>query len=138
MRESKRQADIRLALAERGDNVFWRNQNGEATYYKGGKTCPGCGKPTLGARKFVVPYGLCPGSSDLIGLVQIEPSFIPFTFAAFVGLEVKALKGVERKNQIKYRNLVNNRDGVVEVVRNAAEANAAIDRIRRLEPWTSR
>jgi len=136
MKESSRQAAIRLALASRGDNVFWRNSVGRATYYKDGKTCPKCKKPTLGARTWTVPYGLCPGSSDLIGLVNIESMAVPV--AVFVGLEVKNAKGTESENQIKYRNLVNDRGGVVEVVRTPEEANDAIDRIRRLEPWISR
>lgn len=140
MRESKRQSDIRLALAERGDNVFWRNQNGVATYYKGGKTCPVCKKKTLGARTWTVPYGLVPGSSDLIGLVQVEVSNCPhdgltFPLAAFVGLEVKTPGGVESDDQKKYRRLVNNRGGVVEVVRSVQDAHDVIDQIRRLEPW---
>ena len=125
MRESLRQADIRLALAERRDNVFWRNQVGEATHYKGGRTCPTCHQQTLGARKWVVPYGLCVGSSDLIGLVQ----------GVFVGLEVKAARGRESDKQKLYRQLVADNGGLVRVVRTVGQANQVIEEAKQ---WTSR
>jgi hypothetical protein len=127
MRESKIQAEIRLALAARRDNVFWRNQVGRALYYKDGHLCPQCGKPTLGAREYYVPYGLCPGSSDLIGLVTVPA----LPFAVFAGLEVKAKRGVESEDQQEFRQLVRARGGVVQVVRSAEEADQVVESITR-------
>jgi hypothetical protein len=140
MRESKLQAAIRLALAARGDNVFWRNSVGKATYYKGGERCPMCHEPTFGARKFVVPYGLCPGSSDLIGMVPVDVinSLEHMKLGVYVGLEVKTPKGREREEQKLYRELVTKRGGVVEVVRSVQDAHDVIERIKELEPWINR
>ncbi len=140
MLESAHQAAIRLALAERGDNVFWSNPGGKATHYKGGCTCPTCGQKTLNARKFVVPYGLQVGSSDLIGMVPVEVSNCPhdgldLSLAAFVGLEVKTGRGRESAEQKLYHNLVNEKGGVVRVVRSVKDAHDVVDQIRRLEPW---
>lgn len=133
MKESPIQADIRLALAGRGDCAFWRNSVGEATYYKGGGPCPVCKQHTLGAKKYVVPYGLCPGSADLIGFVEIEIGGL--VVAAFTGIEVKAPRGAAQQNQRLFRNLVSSRHGVAEFARSVEQAHMVVNKIRRLEPW---
>lgn len=137
MKESPIQYEIRQALARRGDNVMWRNQVGKATHYKGGRTCPTCHQPTLGARKWVVPYGLCPGSSDLIGFTSIllAPGH---PVAVFTALEVKGDRGREREEQQLFRELVNERGGVAAVVRSVEEANNIITQIGVTKLWTSR
>lgn len=145
MLETSIQKDIRLALAKRKDNLFWRNNVGKVTHYQGGKTCPTCKKPTLGARVYRHPYGLCVGSADLIGMVPVEVDggrHMPYglTLAAFIGLEVKTKKTkiIPGSDQDKFRNLVNSRGGHVEVVRSVQDAEDVIDRIRALDPWINR
>ena len=53
--------------------------------------------------------GLCPGSSDLIGLeaVKITPDMVGRTIAVFVAVEVKTIGGKVRKEQINFLGMIN-------------------------------
>jgi len=141
MRESKAQAEARVELAKRRDNVTWRNNTGKATHYKGGKTCPMCKKQTLGAKSFTVPYGLSVGSTDLISCVPVEVRTVSqgevceITIGAFVGIEMKSAKGRVKEDQDTFRNLVKRFGGHVDTARSAEEAVAIIESVKRLEPW---
>ena len=152
MRESKAQAEARVELAKRRDNVTWRNNTGKATHYKGGKTCPMCKKQTLGAKSFTVPYGLSIGSTDLVSCVPVDlsiavkrtwgppsswgtPEIRKVTLGAFVGIEMKSAKGRVKEDQDTFRNLVKRFGGHVDTARSAEEAVAIIESVKRLEPW---
>lgn len=52
--------------------------------------------------------GLCPGSSDLIGLqaVTITPEMVGKTVACFVAIEVKLPSGRVQENQINFLDMV--------------------------------
>lgn len=52
--------------------------------------------------------GLCPGSSDLIGLqaVKITPEMVGTTVAVFVAVEVKLPNGRVQENQINFLEMV--------------------------------
>jgi len=57
--------------------------------------------------------GLCPGSSDLIGLksVKITPEMVGTEIAVFVAIEAKLINGRVQENQIKFIEMVNNLGG---------------------------
>jgi hypothetical protein len=103
MNELELQSRIRLALGKRSDCVFWRNAVGVAK--------------THGDR--ATRYGLCRGSSDLVGFVR--PS------GRFVALEIKVEGGRVSEDQEKFLTLVNLGGGYGRVVRSIEEANAAVD-----------
>jgi hypothetical protein len=105
MAERDVQQAIRLALGRLPDVVLWRNSTGVA-------------RPN----DRVVRYGLCVGSSDLIGL--LAPS------GRFLALEVKTAAGRTSLEQDQFLALVRRRGGFACVVRSVAEALAAIDRAR--------
>ena len=67
----------------------------------------------------LVNYGLCKGSSDLIGLSQvvIGPEHLGQTLALFTALEVKTVRGRLREEQEKFLRLVQQLGGRAGVVR---------------------
>lgn len=100
--------EIRVELGREKDLVLWRNQVGFATY-----------ENKHGVQR--VPYGLCVGSSDLVG---IGPG------ARFFALEVKSDTGSATKEQKLFIELVRRRGGFAAVVRSVDEARAALERAR--------
>lgn len=71
-----------------------------------------------------VTYGLCVGSSDLIGWksVEITPQMIGQHIAVFVAIEVKSLKGGVRVQQENFLRAVNKAGGVAGIARTLEEA----------------
>ncbi len=70
MSESDVLRDLRLSLGKRDDLILWRNNVGLAWYRKGGGhpvSCTRCGN-VIKLNETPVHYGLCVGSSDLIGI----------------------------------------------------------------------
>jgi hypothetical protein len=106
--EAKVQDDIRIALGQRPDFIAWRNNVGVAKHWNE-KT----------QREDIVKYGLCAGSSDLVGIAR---------GGRFVALEVKSETGRVTKEQATFIALVRHMGGVGEVVRSVEEAMAAVDR----------
>lgn len=100
MRESNIQRLVMLALSEAGCLV-WRNNTGR---YQ-----------TADGR--VIQYGLCVGSSDIIG---VTPD------GRFLAVEVKAKTGRPTKQQILFINAVLKAGGIAGIVRSPAEALALI------------
>ncbi len=94
---------IRLALGRIPGLVLWRNSTGLSR---------------TGDR--AIHYGLCVGSSDLIGL--LGPS------GRFIALEVKSATGRTSPAQELFLALVRKRGGFAAIVRSPAEALAAIER----------
>jgi len=72
----------------------------------------------------LVTYGLCKGSSDLIGLRQvlIGPEHLGKTMAVFSAIEVKAPKGRLREEQRLFLELVERFGGYSGVARSVEEA----------------
>lgn len=97
-----------IRLAQPAHACLWRNQVGVAEY-------PG------GAR---VPYGLCRGASDLIGIrsLIIKPEHVGTTIGQFTALEVKSAKGRLRPEQVLFLNLVRSKGGLAFHARSVAEA----------------
>lgn len=106
--ESKIQRDIRLAMGKRKDIVLWRNNVGVAMH-----------QPGQLAKPQRVTYGLCVGSSDLIGI--LKPS------GRFVALEVKQPGEKPTADQKLFADLVIKCGGFHRVVSSVDDAMRAID-----------
>jgi hypothetical protein len=102
MSEQELQQRIRLELG-RGPVRLWRNNVGALRDERGR----------------LVTYGLCKGSSDLIGLSQvvIGPEHLGQTLALFTALEVKTGRGRLSEEQEKFLRLVQQLGGRAGVVR---------------------
>jgi len=82
-------------------------------------------------------YGLCKGSSDIIGIVRQEvysdtPPYGERFHGIFLAIEVKAERGRVSVEQQQFIDLVNRRGGVAGVARSEADAGALIERARIL------
>lgn len=77
----------------------------------------------------VVRYGLCKGSSDLIGFctVTVTEDMIGQRLAVFVALEVKD-KGRLTTEQAQFLDVVRQAGGIAAEVRSVADAEAALRR----------
>lgn len=101
MKESDIQKQIMLALSQAGC-VVWRNNTGMIKNPQG--------RP--------VRFGLCVGSSDIIG---IGPG------GRFLAIEVKTAKGRATEKQLNFINRVIKAGGIAGVARSADEAVKIID-----------
>lgn len=89
--------EVQLALARMGYKVF-RNNSGYLRDIRGQ----------------YVHFGLCTGSSDLVGIVP--PS------GRFLAIEVKSPKGVATKEQLSFLRMVNESGGIGFIARSVEEA----------------
>lgn len=110
MTESETLHAIRLGQPEHV--TLWRNQVGIAIY-------PG------GQR---VPYGLCRGASDLIGIrsLLITPELVGTTIGQFTALEVKSKRGRLSQEQLLFLNLVRAKGGLAFHARSLEEAMSGL------------
>ncbi len=71
-----------------------------------------------------VKTGLCKGSSDLIGwhTVEITPEMIGKKIGIFLAVEVKSSKGRASKDQLNFRDKVNEAGGIAFIARSDSEA----------------
>jgi VRR-NUC domain len=99
------QTNVRIALGELDDVVLWRNHTGV----------------TQGDER-VRRYGLCVGSSDLVGI--LSPS------GRFIAIEVKSDSGRTTKEQELFLALVRRMGGFACVVRSVDDALQAVARAR--------
>ena len=76
----------------------------------------------------LIKFGLCEGSSDLIGWksVVVTQADVGRTLAVFVALEVKD-KGKPSDEQLNFINAVRSAGGIAAVVRSPDEAVAAMN-----------
>ena len=112
--ETEIQHDVRLAL---GVTIpLWRNEVGVVTYQDDN------GKPRT------VRYGLCRGSSDLIGIrpLIIEARHLGMTIGQFVAFELKTVKGRATKEQKMFLKLIERNGGVAAIVRSVDDAREAL------------
>ncbi len=117
--EKKIQTDITLEL--NSENVrLWRNDTGTA--YRGRisrhKDCILIGEPKL------ISYGLCKGSSDLIGFQSkiITPEMVGQRVAIFLAVECKNEDGKATDEQIRFIDMVNAKGGKACIARSVYEA----------------
>ncbi len=76
----------------------------------------------------VVTYGLCVGSSDLIGWipVTITPAHVGQTLAVFVAIECKSQTGRLRPEQERFLAIVQQHGGLVCVARSVEDAETLL------------
>jgi hypothetical protein len=106
MKESVIQNAVRLHLGQKDDMVIFRNNVGQYHDDRGNW----------------VRYGLCPGSSDLIGFIGPTGRF----FAA----EIKSSTGRITPEQRAFLDLVNSKGGYGCVIRGVTEAEKHYQRAR--------
>ena len=105
--ETAHQRRIMLAHS-RDDTRLFRNNVGVATYPDGEK----------------VAYGLCPGSSDLIGwrTVAVTPDMVGKRVAVFAAIEAKTESGRLTLKQRNFLDAVRAAGGIAGVARTVEEA----------------
>ena len=110
--EHEIQQRIRLACG-RGPVRLWRNNTGALVDQQG---------------RFV-RFGLCKGSSDLIGLrsLVVTPEMVGQRIAQFVALEIKSPQGVVSPEQKAFLQLVRQLGGLGAVCRSIEQAQAVLD-----------
>lgn len=115
--EHEIQQRLRLACG-RGTVRLWRNNTGALVDQQG---------------RFV-RFGLCKGSSDLIGLrsLEITPELVGQRLAQFVALEIKTAQGVLRPEQQAFLRLVQQLGGVAAVCRSVEEAEQLLGTPRQV------
>lgn len=115
--EAQLQHAVRLALGRHPDARLYRNEVGQARH-----------EDPASGRIRVVRYGLCPGSSDLIGWrrVTITPEHVGSQIAQFVAIELKTATGRVATDQRQFIELVNRWGGVAGVARSVEDAQALI------------
>ena len=109
--EHEIQQRIRLACG-RGAVRLWRKNTGALVDQQG---------------RFV-RFGLCRGSSDLIGLrsFEVTPELVGQRLAQFVALEVKTAQGVLNPEQQAFLRLVQQLGGVAAACRSVEEAKQVL------------
>ena len=133
MREAEIKHEIRLRLGSMPDVVLWNNSVGmklDADHtpvlrrllaIHGTNEAVSLIGATLSDRVRRFPFGLCKGSSDLVG---IGPG------GRFLGLEVKTATGKPTQLQLQFIELVNRMGGVGSIVRSADEAEDVVGEMR--------
>ena len=76
----------------------------------------------------LVKFGLCKGSSDLIGFktITITPDMVGQNIAVFSAIEVKD-KGKATSDQKKFINIIKNAGGFAGIARDIEEAKKILD-----------
>lgn len=122
MKETNIQNKIRIDLSSRGDCVIFRNNVGMA--YQGVLK----GGTLFDARP--VKFGLCEGSSDLIGYTKtkITADMVGKTVAIFTAIEVKAERGVASPAQRNFVSTINIAGGIGGIARSSGDAHQIIGR----------
>lgn len=103
---------ILLACSKAGARLF-RNNVGVAHHADGSR----------------VVYGLCKGSSDLIGWtpVRITPAMVGQTVAVFTALEVKTGRQRATRAQSQFLTVLYSQGGIASVVKSEDEAVRILD-----------
>jgi hypothetical protein len=109
---------IRMEAATMRARLF-RNNVGVATFPSGSR----------------VKYGLCVGSSDLIGWtpVKITPAHVGKTLAVFTAVEVKDGRGKPTREQVNFLDAVAVAGGIAVLAKDDHAARDAIGKARRGE-----
>ena len=111
MSEQAIQQRIRLALS-RGPVRLWRNNTGRLRDERGQ----------------LVTFGLCTGSSDLIGFrtVEVTPEMVGQQLAVFAAVEVKAERGRPTPEQTAFIEHVRAAGGIAGIARSVEDAQAIL------------
>ncbi len=122
--ETDIQRRIQIALSW-GDSRMFRNNVGEA--WLGRDFTVRDGRLINGKASRVV-YGLCNGSSDLIGIhkVTITPAMLGREIGAFVAIEVKRPGKKPSDEQDRFMDMVMDLGGIAGVARSEDEAKQIV------------
>lgn len=125
MRESTLIRDARLALS-RGDTRVFRNNVGTA--YRG-RIVKKTERMLLLEDYQIVNFGLCNGSSDLIGWrsLIITPDMVGDRVALFAALEGKTARGRASPEQVAFIRTVRDHGGRAGVFRDVDDARFILD-----------
>lgn len=104
---------IMVALSEAGC-IVWRNNTGQAWH---GAVIHRAGKQVTLSDSRMQPYGLCVGSSDLIGITAD---------GRFLAVEVKTSTGRATAEQRKFIDAVRLKGGIAGIARSVDEAIALL------------
>jgi hypothetical protein len=112
MTETALQQQIRKQIGRGCGVTIWRNQVGQTSY-----------TDHTGRRRHL-KYGLCVGSSDLIGIrpVLITPAHVGTTIGQFVAIEIKTDTGRLSDEQRLFIDLIRSKGGLAGVARTPEEA----------------
>ncbi len=110
MRETNIVQNIRLDIAKLG--IYWRNNVGAL-------------KDTNGR---LVKYGLCVGSSDLVGFtpMRITQDMVGQTVAVFTAIEVKVPGKNPTPEQVNFITAIQKSGGIAGVARSVEDARKII------------
>ena len=122
-KETNLQNTIRVGIQETiGSNIrTYRNNTGEAWQGKSSRTSLG---HVVIENPQRVKYGLKKGSSDLIGIYQIEitPEMVGKKVGIFTAIEIKTEKGVISKEQTDFINTIKKLGGIAGTARSVDDA----------------
>lgn len=120
MTEKNIQTQIMIAASKTGTTVF-RNNVGNGVLGQIVRQDGGNFHIIKGRR---VQFGLCPGSSDLIGwrTVTVTPDMVNRKIAVFLALEVKTATGKATAEQENFINAVRASGGLAGIVRSIDDA----------------
>lgn len=116
--EKQVQGDVEVDLGAEPGLVLLRNSVGRASFVSDD------------GREYHVPYGLGVGSPDLVGILRVSIGDI--TIGVWFCLEIKADGGGLEPEQEKCHAIWRSFGAIVETVRSAAEARAALERARNM------
>ena len=117
--EKEVQRQIEAEIGAEPDFLLMKNSVGVAKYFDDN------------GKQFVVPYGVGgPGAPDLIGILRLTVAGVEAGIC--VCLEVKADEGELEPDQKKCHAAFRRFGAIVETVRSAAEARAALERARAM------
>lgn len=128
MSEKRIQTEIMLAAGGMGSTLF-RNNVGNGVL---GKITSQNGADFIIKNGRRVQYGLCPGSSDLIGWkrVTITQDMVGESVAVFLAVEVKQPGGVVSDLQTNFLNQVRGAGGLAGIAHNTDEYYAICNPLR--------
>jgi hypothetical protein len=129
--ESQIQSAIRLAVGQLPDVRLWRNNVGKGVIVNVGQLIGILTSKSGGIRAAIaflkllrpVTWGLCVGSSDLIGIVAPR--------GRLLSIEVKSAKGTLTEEQEQWIAIVERFGGVAGPARSVDEAMELVERARR-------
>ena len=122
--ENKIMKDIQHGFS-RGTCRLWRNNVGQSLT---GSDYTWAGSSCVVKKAEWIRYGLCVGSSDLIGFrkIKITPEMVGKEVAQFVAIEVKSKRGRTSQVQKSFLDLVESMGGRAGVARSLTDAKDII------------
>jgi len=128
MKETNIQRLIMLALSRANCRIF---RNNVGTAWNGKNYATKDGRRVI-ENPQIIRFGLCPGSSDLIGYTEKEvtPDMVGKKVAIFTAVEVKKPKGVRSEKQRNFIDRVNAAGGFGGFATSEAEALEIINKAK--------